>query len=192
MATIKIREREINVTENWEQVDLEQCIKIIKLFDEMGQGELIEEQFLVNFIECITDLTSDEMMNFYSEELVIFTEYIDNFKDVSKLQRQECKSFNLNDIVYAVVIPSKLTLGEEISIKLLQKSSADRYDTWLNLLTILVRPGIEKKNEFGETFYEVEPLKADIELLNKRKQLLKKIPAVNALWIVEAFSAGRE
>ena len=109
---------------------------------------------------------------------------LDEFGDV------EQKSFVIDGNLYSYNLPSKLTLGEKISIKVLEKNSKSQFENWLNILTILIRPSKEKVNEFGEVEYEVEPFNGDITVLEKRKEIIKKIPGVNSMFVIKSFTDG--
>ena len=74
----------------------------------------------------------------------------------------------------------------------MSKTSINLFDSWLNLISILIRPADVSVNEFNETVYTPKEFEADIDILMKRKELFKTIPAVNAMWILEAFTLGRK
>jgi hypothetical protein len=187
MRKVTIREKEVDVKDNWDDITLGEYGKILELY---AGDSSIEEKFLVEFICIITGLEQDFLMNLYDEELDPFVEIMNQFK-VDGLTKKDCKSFNLNGKVYVVNPSNKLTLGEKISIKLLEKASKDTWDSAVNLLAVLIRPGIEKVNEFGDKTYEAEPFVGDVDVLEKRKELIKEIPATAALWILESFTPGR-
>jgi hypothetical protein len=129
-----------------------------------------------------SDLTDDEV-----ERLI---ECLSPFK--TKMVPEKADSFLINGVLYSYNIPDKLTFGENVSIKILEKQSKSQYEGWLNILSIIIRPATESKNEFGETIYNVEPFNGDIETIKRRKELLLNIPCDAALWIIEAFMSGKK
>jgi hypothetical protein len=188
MKKIIVREKEIEVKDSWDDITLGEYGKILELYS--GDNS-IEEKFLVDFISIITGLEVDYLMSLYDEDLEQFVEIMNQFK-VDGLVKKDCKSFTLNDRLYVVNQSSKLTLGEKISIKLLEKSSKDTWDSAVNLLAVLIRPGVEKTDELGHIYYEADPFIGDVDVIQNRKELIKDIPASSALWILESFTPGRD
>ena len=191
MTKITINEKEYDVIENWLEMGISDYFKLIDLYEQQHNGSIIEEEFLMKFIPLISTLTEEELLNMYEDDLLLFTDILSKFS-IDTFQKTQQNTFTFNDVKYVVVLPSKLTNGENISIKLLEKGSNGPADTILSILSILIRPAIEKTNEFGEVYYEAVPFVGDMDILNKRKELFKNIPAANALWIIEAFTAGRK
>ena len=189
MDKITIRDKEANVANQWQDLTVEQYIDITKLYEQTT--ETIEEDFLINFLLIITDLDRDFIETLYEDELEPFVETIKKF-DMKEFKGVKVDHFILNDQIYSYKQASKLTLGEKVSLKLLEKKSTTQTETWLNILSIMIRPAKVNKNEFGEDIYIVEPFDGDIETLEKRKELIKKIKAINAFYIVEGFIDGRE
>jgi hypothetical protein len=152
--------------------------------------DMVPELFLVKFISILTSKDENFITSLYEEELLEFPEIITGFK-LDEFADVEEKSFTLDGRLYSYNLPSQLTLGEKISIKLLEKSSKSQYENWLNLLSILVRPAEEYTDEFGEKKYKLEPFNGDIDILNKRKELFKQIPGIHSMYIIKAFTDGR-
>lgn len=191
MTTIKLNEKEIQIIEGWKEITLGKYIDIIKLYN--IKNDLLEEEFFLRLITLISCLTRDEVYNLYPEDMKVFEEYILNNKfSLDQFEKEKCLNFEFNNTPYTTVLPQKLTMGELISIKLLEKKSEDLLDSWLNLICILIRPATLSKDEFGEDVYVANKFEGDEEILIKRKELFKNIPAVNALWIIEAFQFGKE
>lgn len=188
MRKITLQNQEIDVRDNWKDLTTGEYIKLMELYAE--SKEMIPEIFLVKFISILTGKDDDFINSLYEEELTEFLEIINGFK-LDEFIDEDQKSFILDGKLYSYVIPKDLTLGEKISIKLLEKNTSSQYEQWLNILTILVRPAEEVRNEFGEIEYKIEPFKGDIDILNRRKELLKQIPGVNSMYIVKAFTDGR-
>lgn len=187
MRKIIFNDKEYNILDSWDELNIQNYIDIIELYQNIDNQ--IEEMFLVKFISILSDIPKDELLNSYDEDLIKFTEIIEEFK-LDNLLKEPKYNFNLNDKLYAWNNMNKLTLGEKISLKLLDKQSKNQGDAILNLLSIIVRPAKEKTNEFGEVEYDVEPFVGDMSILEKRKELCKKILAKNALFILDCFTDG--
>lgn len=188
MRIVRLQNEDVNVKDCWSDLSTAEYILLMDLYAE--SKELLPELFLVKFISVLTGKDNDFICSLYEEELLEFPDIITGFK-VDEFGDVEQKSFLLNGQLYSYNIPSQLTLGEKISIKLLEKNSKSQFEQWLNILCILIRPAKEKTNEFGEVVYELEPFVGDINILNKRKELFKQIPGINSMFIVKAFTDGR-
>jgi hypothetical protein len=188
MRIVRLQNEDVNVKDCWKDLTTAEYISLMELYSE--SKDMVSELFLVRFITILTGRDEDFITSLYEEDLLEFPDIIASFK-IDDFTEVEEKSFNLNGQLYTYVVPNKLTLGEKISIKLLEKNSKTQYEQWLNLLTILVRPAKEKTNEFGEVEYTIEPFVGDINILNKRKELLKEIPGINSMFIIKAFTDGR-
>lgn len=191
MKEIKIGERNVEILSNIEEFKLGKYMGLYDLF--FNSEDFIDEQFLIKFIPLISSLTEKELLNMYEEDMLPFVEEISNFS-LDKFKGVECRTFTFpsTDIVYVVTLPQRLSIGETISQKLLDKTAKNEFERWLNILSILIRPGIEHIDEFGKKKYTPVEFDADIDLLNRRKELFREIPAVNAIWILEAFMNGRK
>jgi len=188
MRIIKLQNEDVNVKDTWIDLSTAEYISLMELYTE--SADMVPELFLVKFISILTGKSVDFISSLYEEELMEFPDVIAGFK-LNEFADTEQKSFILEDKLYSYNLPNQLTLGEKISIKLLEKNSKSQFEQWLNLLAVLVRPAKEKTNEFGEIEYELEPFVGDINILNKRKELFKQIPGVNSMYIVKSFTDGR-
>lgn len=188
MRKITLQNQEVDVKDSWEDLTTEEYIQLMELYAE--SNDLIPELFMIKFIAILCNKDEAFLSSLYEEELLEFPTIIANFK-LDEFADIEKKSFILEDRLYSWTTPNQLTLGEKISIKLLEKSSKSQFEQWLNILSILVRPAKEKVNEFGDIEYELEPFNGDINILMKRKELLKKLPGVYSMFIIKAFTDGR-
>jgi hypothetical protein len=188
MRIVRLQNEDVNVKDCWKDLTTAEYISLMELYSE--STDMVAELFLVKFISILTEKNVDFISSLYEEELMEFPDVIAGFK-IDEFADIEQKSFILEGKLYSYNLPNQLTLGEKISIKLLEKNSKSQFEQWLNLLTILVRPAKEKTNEFGEIEYELEPFVGDINVLNRRKELFKQIPGINSMFIVKAFTGGR-
>jgi hypothetical protein len=190
MEKFLIQDREINIKSNWSEVSLAEFVPIMEL--QTKSDKILPEVFLIELLGILSDVSSSYYYNSYltDEEIDTLTNHMSNF--MKDIERKKVDCFRINGNLYSYEIPNKLTYGEKISYQLLEQSSKSDYESWLTLLAILVRPAVEEKDEFGDIKYKVEPFNGDIDVLEKRKQLFKNIPAENALWIVENFINGKK
>jgi hypothetical protein len=188
MRIVKLQNEDVNVKDCWMDLTTAEYISLMELYAE--SADMVSELFLVKFITILTGKDQDFISSLYEEELLEFPDIISSFKTDDFLEVEQ-KSFILGGQLYSYVIPNKLTLGEKISIKLLEKNSKSQYEQWLNLLTVLIKPAKEKTNEFGEVEYIIDQFDGNIDTLNKRKELLKEIPGINSMYIIKAFTDGR-
>lgn len=188
MRIIKIQNEDLPVKDNWTDFSTGDYIELMDLNSK--SKDMLPEIFLVKFISILIDKDENFINNLYEEELIEVQDVITTFQQ-SEFKDVEKRTFVINDILYSWKNPNQLTLGEKISIKLLEKESKSQFENWLNLLAILVRPAKEKTNEFGEIEYILDPFDGNIDTLNKRKELFKQIPGVNSMFIINSFIGGR-
>jgi hypothetical protein len=188
MRIIRLQNQDVNVKDCWKDLTTSEYIDLMELYNK--SKDIIPEQFLVNFISILTSKDEHFINSLYEEELIEFTDVIAGFK-LDEFADIEEKSFIIDGRLYSYNIPNQLTLGEKISIKLLEKNSKSQFEQWLNILCILLRPAKEYIDEFGEKKYDIEPFNGDIEVLQKRKELFKQIPGVNSMFIIKSFTDGR-
>lgn len=185
-----IQSLEILIPENWNEIKLQDFIEIMNLYSEYDN--MVEEEFLIKLIAKLTNTDPNFYFNsdLTDEEIEIIINALSPFK--TKMIPEKVDSFVINNTLYSYNIPDKLTFGENVSIKILDKNCKTQYESWLNILSILIRPATESKNEFGEITYIVEPFNADIEIIKRRKELLKNLPCDAAVWIIESFMSGKK
>lgn len=189
MKQITIRDKELNVIDSWDEITVGQYINLMESYSKLGT--ISDEEFLLEFIGVLTTVDKDFLFDLYEEELTEFVDLVDNFQ-LEKFLTEDCKTFTFNDRLYSYVPANKLTVGETISLKLLASNNKTQFDDWLNILSIVIRPATETTNEFGEKQYQIEKFNGDIDIINKRKELIKNIPAKNGLHITSAFMNGRK
>ncbi len=191
MKELLIREQKVNIIEDINELNLDNYIKLLKFYETNGNGEnLSKEEFMVKFIISISDIKEEFLLELYDDEMMVFVDIINNLK-IDNFVKQDNKLFKMNGIDYTYVIPKKMTMGEVISYNVLLKECKNIYESWLVLLSILIRPAIISKNEFGEDIYIPAKFNSDLDLLNKRKEFILKLPATICVYIVDAFMNGR-
>lgn len=189
MKTITIKEKHFKIIDNWNDISVDKYLQIVNLNNKID--EILDEQFLIEFIKIISDMNDDFINSLYEEDFVFFIELMNTF-NVNQLQPEKATHFIFDDKLYSYNDIGKLTLGEKISLKLLEKNNKSEQDNWLNILSIMIRPSTKITNEFNEDIYEVSKFEGNIDIINKRKELIKHIPAINAIYIIQSFITGRE
>lgn len=189
MRVIKVKEELVECKDSWSDLSLLDYSKLVSLYSEYSN--LIEEQFLVKAITILTNLKEEYLYELFDEDLIPFLDVIALFK-LDEFKPEECREFNFNGKLYSWKNMSKLNVGEQISIKILQKGSKTEYDSWLNLLSIMIRPATVSSDEFDKNQYVVDKLDVDMEILEGRKTFIKDIKAINAMFIIQSFMSGRE
>jgi len=189
MKQITIREKQYEAVTDWREVSMENYLKIVKIYEDKT---LINEEKMLYLVPILTNISLQDCYGFYDEDFIPFSEILKENLTTDKFVKENKELFYLNGRNYIVVNPNRLTFGETVTLKQLEKNSSTMEDRIYNILSIIVRPAEEKPNEFGEKIYEPCDFDADPKILEKRKEVLKQIPAVNALYIVDAFISGRK
>ena len=189
--------KELNAPEGWQDITIYKYKQIMELMvKSTSDGILLipHEQFMIEHCSVLLDV---DPYFFYDadiddETINILVEIMKPFNIKMPVEKADC--FRINGTLYSYNVPDKLTFGEQMSIKLLESHSETVFDSWLNLLTILVRPAQEVVDrEFGTTEYIVGKFKVeDADKLLKRRDLFKSLPAGPAYWIIQAFQDGRK
>ena len=138
----------------------------------------------------ISNIPKSILDNLYDDEIIDLSRIIEGF-NLEKFEKVSKDIFELDGRIYGWNKMGKMTLGEKISLKLLQKNQKET-DTLLNMLSVIVRPAKKSKNEFGEDIYIVDEFDGEMETITKRREVIKKMPAINGLFILESFIPGRE
>jgi len=189
MDKITIREVEYDIASHWQDIKIGQYYKILELYKQVD--ELSEDTFILKMVSILMNKELNFFYNLYPDELSVFIPIINKF-NVNDFVKSDEKRLIINSNVYSYIIPEKLNIGEKETIGYLQRKSGTQKEEWLNLLTVLIRPVVEEKNEFGDTTYITDDrFDIDLSIIDKRKEyILRDLPAVNAMYILEAFMYG--
>ena len=188
MKELLLDNKKINVLESWNELKLKDYIRLLDIYEKAK--DMLEEQFYMEFISIVSDCDKDFLYNIPIDNLTPLYEIIDYFIN-NPLQPVQNKEYYFNQKLYSFNEHNKLTTGELIDIKLLQKKCETISEYWLCILAIILRPAELAYNEFGDKEYIVEPYKGDINIINKRKELFLELPVINALYIINSFTVGR-
>lgn len=190
MITIKVQGKDLTLPTSWNEINMETIVPIMDLQKKYEDGYEIE-YYLMELFAILTNTDVDFFYDSYitDEEVQLIGNSLTEFMEPISFTKADC--FKIDGKLYSYNNFNKLTYGEDISYKLLNKNSKSDFESWLNLLSILIRPATETTDEFGEVKYVLDKFDGDVDILNKRKELIKKIPAVNGLYIVQSFTNGK-
>lgn len=190
MKQIKIGERNVNIVDNWNDIDILQYCKLRSLIKENEVNPV--DDYAYRVLTYISDLTIEEIMDMYEKDLEPVLDIFKNFQ-MNVFEPKQPDIFTLNDITYGYRKSSDMKIGEYITIKNLIKSSGDSQDEYLNIskiLSVLIRPAKKIEDEFGDR-WELQDKIGDIETLEKREKLVSSIKAIEAMWMIDDFMYGR-
>jgi hypothetical protein len=189
MKIIKLNEREYKIPENWLEVTLKTYVAIANL-EETRSQYILGELYLLKMIEAICGVESGELDDLELSQVEDISNTIAFIKDEYKWENN--KTLLIEDKTY--VFPqnlNKLTMGEYISLKTFQENAKSQADAIPYILAIILRPGVEVKNEeTGEVSWKAE--KFTIENLEWRKDIFMDQPVVKLLGPVSFFLTGKE
>lgn len=193
MKVVKLTdEQEVKIIDKWNELTLGKYIQLVNLMQ--NQEKYTNSEFSLRCLEKVTSLSYEEILELYNEDYDILANELfcqGSFLH-TEIKEEKATNWIFNEIDYSVVFPERIRLGEKQSLDILDKDAKSTYDQWLNILSIFVRPAIKTKNEFGEDIYNIEKFNADMDSINKRKELIyNNMPAVNAIWICNFFANGK-
>lgn len=190
MEKIKIREIEYDIASQWEDIKIGQYYKIIELYKQID--DISEDSFILRMVSILMDKELNFFYKLYPSELSVFIPIINKF-NVNDFKKSDEKRLTINGNLYSYIIPNELNIGEKETINYLQRKSKTVNEEWLNLLSVLIRPVVEEKNEFGDIVYVTDDNfdDANLSIIEKRKEyILRDLSAVNAMYILESFMNG--
>lgn len=169
MIVVKISDKEYNLPEGWNEVNLfkfEQILKKNALISEYKSQVLFGLELFSILIDCpVDDLKNLTKSSF--ETLIKETEWMK-----SEVVGEKKEQFVINGEVFKPLKDlNKLTMGDNISIEMVINES-DESNLLINILPILLRKVRTIKNETGCLVEELESFQP--ELYNERKVLFSK------------------
>lgn len=189
MKTFKINDKEFNLKNSYEEWTIETYINFNKLSDQ-HQVLQLEDLYFLKLLEILCSVEGGDLDDMTLEDFTEITKELAYLSESPKFD-EKTSYYNFNEVTY--VIPRNfnlLTAGEKISIDTLNYER-DQYDSWLNILAILVRPGTEIKDpETGKTFWIRS--KFDAQNIEYRKSIFKKAPFLLFYPVVTFFLFGNK
>lgn len=189
MKTFKINDEEFNLKNSYEEWTIETYIKFNRLSDQ-HQVLQLEDLYFLKLLEILCDVEGGDLDDMTLEDFTEITKELSYLGESPKFD-EKTPYYNIDNVTY--VIPRNfnlLTAGEKISIDTLN-NEREQYDAWLNILSILVRPGTEFKDpETGKSIWIRN--KFDANNLEYRKSLFKKAPFLLFYPVVTFFLFGNK
>lgn len=195
MTNIKLINQEtdyqldLNVYDNWEELNLENYFKIITLIQ--NKDNLDETLFFTEIISILANIEIEKLYDIPVSQLVQFTDIISKLNP-DTLPNKVPDTIVIDNITY---VPKKnmsnITTNEMIWIKNKQKECKTSIDTMISILVILLRPGYEKTNEAGVIKWIQTPYDND-DFETRKELFLHKLSANNGIPLVNFFLTGNE
>ena len=172
MYNFNFKEKEYNLPNSWEDLNIEFFIEVLKL-EKTKDLYQFDELYVAKMIEILLGITEEELNDF---DLDIFSTLV---QEISFLKNtptyEDKKEIYIDEVKY--VTPAnfnKISLGEYASIKTLTKDKPYE-EQILIILSIIVRPE-------GEKF--------EASKINERKERFKKVRLVDINECVNFFLSG--
>lgn len=177
MKSFKINGKEYSMISSWSEMSLEQYISFYKMHEKRKDAE-IDDLYLIELLEFFSGC--DEILLAPQSELGDLLLNLNFLMETPTMNSN--KHLKFEDKNYSFVDFNKLTTGEYISIKMLQKSFPNPLDCIPYILSIILRPStISVDAETGEDVYIIEEFKTEnIEWRAKNyRNMFKAIDVIN-------------
>lgn len=188
MTTYKIGEQEYQMVDCAEELLVSQYFQIEELLKDITT--LTNSQIILKMVEILSNVKHGEIDDIDIESASKLGEVVGAI-DFKNIQPTNKDYIVINGIDYVFKNNmDKLSMGEQISIELLQKRSLSIVDSSLYSLAILLRPGTSKiDKETKKVIWKQERFSTDN--LEHRVELFRQhLKAVDALGILRFFLTG--
>ena len=188
MTTYKIGEKEYQMVDSAEELLVSQYFQIEELLKDITT--LTNSQIILKMVEILSNVKHGDIDDIDVESASKLGEIIGaiDFKNI-KSTNKDYIVINGIDYVFKNNM-DKLSMGEQISIELLQKRSLNLVDSSLYSLAILLRPGtstIDKESKkviWTQEKFNTDNLEYRVELFREH------LKAVDALGVLRFFLTG--
>ncbi len=188
MTTYKIGEQEYQMVDCAEELLVSQYFQIEELLKDITT--LTNSQIILKMVEILSNVKHGEIDDIDIESASKLGEVVGAI-DFKNIQPTNKDYIVINGIDYVFKNNmDKLSMGEQISIELLQKRSLSIVDSSLYSLAILLRPGTSKiDKETKKVIWTQEKFNTDN--LDYRVELFREhLKAIDALGILRFFLNG--
>jgi hypothetical protein len=168
MVICKIGEKEYNLPEGWNEVNLDKFEKIIKKNQSISEYKS-QVLFGLEIFSILIDADIEDLKTLTKNSFEVLSKEIE-WINVAPVGEEKTEFKIGNEIFRPLKDLNKLTMGDNISLELLIKDS-DEANMLINILPVLLRKVKKVKTEDGE-IEELEPFVA--EKYNERKTLFGK------------------
>jgi len=188
MTTYKIGEKEYQMVDKAEELLVSQYFQIEELLKDITT--LTNSQIILKMVEILSDVKHGDIDDIDVDSASKLGEIIGSidFKNITP-SNKDYIVINGIDYVFKNNM-DKLSMGEQISIELLQKRSLNIVDSSLYSLAILLRPGTStvdketKKIVWTQEKFNTDNLEHRVELFRKH------LKAIDALGVLRFFLTG--
>lgn len=139
MKVIKVKDKEFNFSNSWEDMTVKQWINFYKMNEKRDKENFVEEFYLLSVLETLCDAEVGEL-----DEMML-EEYNKNIEELKFLltspEIPKRKPVLIGDIYYSFKENfNELTTGEFVSIKTLQSKYTNNLDGVPYILAVIFRP----------------------------------------------------
>jgi hypothetical protein len=188
MKLFKLNEKEYNMPTCWDDMTLGVYVKLAKL-DETKEAFGIPELYLLKVIEALCSAEEGDLDELTLDMVTELSNEVGFIQEEPKWNTTS-RHIVINDIDY--VFPAdlnKLTMGEYISIKMLQEQQTSQADLIPHLLSVILRPGKKVVDEETKKETWIQD-KFSTNNLEHRKELFLTQPVFNLMGPVSFFLNG--
>jgi len=187
MKKFTLNKKEYNMPTSWEELTLRHYVNL-SILEENKTEYLLGELYLLKIIEVLCSAEGGELDELTIEMVTELSKEVGFFQEQPKWPSS--RHLLINDIDYAFPEDlNKLTMGEYISIKMLQEQQKTQSELIPYLLAVILRPANKVINE--ETTKESWVCeKFNTENLEFRKELFLTQPVLNLMGPVSFFLNG--
>lgn len=188
MKLFKLNEKEYNMPTCWNDMTLGVYVKLAKL-DETKEAFGIPELYLLKVIEALCSAEEGDLDELTLDMVTELSNEVGFIQEEPKWNTNS-RHIVINDIDY--IFPAdlnKLTMGEYISIKMLQEQQTSQADLIPYLLSVILRPGKKVVDEETKKETWIQD-KFSTNNLEHRKELFLTQPVFNLMGPVSFFLNG--
>ena len=188
MKQFKLEEKEYNLPTSWDDMTLDVYVKLAKL-DEQKEAFGIPELYLLKVIEALCGAEEGDLDDLTLDMVTELSNEVGYLQSEPKWNTKS-RHIVIDEVDY--VFPedlNKLTMGEYISIKMLQEQQTTQAELIPYLLAVILRPGKKVVDEETKKEKWIQDKFSTINL-EHRKELFLTQPVFNLMGPVSFFLNG--
>jgi hypothetical protein len=141
-----------------------------------------------NLIASLIGCRLTDIINLQQEDFLVLQEHFDWLSD---FEYNKTTTLMIDGIEYTAASDlNSLSAGEIISIETIIKGNENKIDSFDMILSILLRPCVRSKNEFGEDIIKVKDLDSFVEIKERAKIFREKALIVDVYNVINLFFSG--
>lgn len=191
MKAFKIGEKEVNLTTEWNELTLWQYLQFAKCQRDKDIFEF-EELFMLKIFEILSSVEDGGLDEMPVEEIGELAKLIEPLM-TTPTWNTSAKSMDIDGVTY-ILNPdqSKRTMGEYVSIKMIQSKYKDEVDIVPRVLSIIIRPGkVVLNEETKKEEYIIDKFKPE-DIEGRTDIFLNKAKAVDIIGYLSFFLTGNQ